>query len=123
MATQRPVAVTAIGVITILLAIASIAASLFTVFLASLFIEGSQLAVFTAVVGGIAAIVIILGVVVLYGAVSLLHMKRRGWIIVEVIGIITAIMNIASLQATSVIMGIVWLVVVAYLYNKRALFK
>ncbi len=84
---------------------------------------GADLYIFvTAAVG---AIYLVAGLVGLVASYLLLKMKRTGWILVTIIGIISIIVNLLSITsgATINLSFILWIIVLIYLYTKRSLFS
>ncbi len=76
-----------------------------------------------ALFGVLGVIVLIIGVVGLVAFWLLLKMKKIGWILVTVIGILSIITNLISVINAGAVVGIVlWLIIILYLYKKRALF-
>lgn len=65
---------------------------------------------------------LIIGVVGLIAFYMLLKMKRLGWILVTVIGILDIVMAALSFDMVSMGIAVVWAVIIIYLFTKRSLF-
>lgn len=124
---NRPLGITIIAIIGIILALLGILGSVGMIGIGGLAdAAGAEIAALAGVFLGIGAAMLIVSIIELLGFVWLLKMKRKGWLIVTILGIISIIISIASMVMSGAITGVVevvvWLIIIGYLYTKRALF-
>lgn len=65
---------------------------------------------------------IIIGIVDFVGFYLLLKMKRIGWIIITVMGIIFIAMNVINFSVNNILGIVLWVIIIGYLFMKRKLF-
>lgn len=118
--TARPLGVTVLGIIGLLWSLLALigTASLLTL---SAAVVGSMggIASFGSGVIEISAMLII-SIISLIGYILLLKMKRNGWLIVEIFGVISIILSALSLNIIGIV---ITAIIIGYLYTKRQLFR
>lgn len=134
---QRPVMLSVISVIGILFSILGLLGGITLLGLSGLDMLGGltgdagnpilELLGFGGLVTG--TIVLVINIAALVGFYMLFRMKRLGWILVMITGVISVILGLLSLVQSFAIFGLtfpltlVWLVIVAYLFLEREIFS
>ncbi|NIO20204.1 MAG: hypothetical protein GTN76_05525 [Candidatus Aenigmarchaeota archaeon] len=114
---ERPLGVTIICILGFISAIFALMSGIILTTITSLF-QNSIITLF----GFLGYILIIIAIANFIGFYLLLKMKRTGWVIVTVMGIISIILGIASFGIDSLVSIIISAVIVGYLFMKRKLF-
>ena len=70
----------------------------------------------------VGVIFLVLGIVDLIAYIMLFKMKRIGWLLVTVLGVISILMGIATDVMSNVITIVITALIIIYLYTKRQLF-
>ncbi len=65
---------------------------------------------------------LVIGIISLIGFIMLLKMKKIGWILVTIFGIISIIMSLISNPIGNIISIVITAIIIIYLYTKRQLF-
>lgn len=125
---NRPTGVTVISIVGFILSILGIIGGIMLIGILSLGSglllpgleeAGLSLTFFMA----LAAVSVILGLVGLAAFYYLLKMRKIGWTLVTVIGVISIIVSIASFNIGNIVSIIIWAIIIAYLWTKKGLFK
>jgi hypothetical protein len=135
---QRPTGVLIISILGILVSVFSILGALLIIGLGSFMagggfgdignftMEGIEFIIPIEDVGTMFMILgiipLILGILGLVAYILLLKMKKVGWYLVTVIGIISVIMAVLTFSITSIVTIVIWIIILAYLVTKRQLF-
>jgi len=119
---SRPLGVTVISVIGIIFALLAIAGGLVLVGLAGMVGTVGLPAVLGSFSLAIGAVLLVVSIIQLVGYALLLKMKRNGWTIVVVFGIISMVMGALTNALSNVVSIVISLIIVAYLWTQRQLF-
>jgi len=132
---SRPTGVTIICVLGFISAVFSLVSGILFIGVSSLFggmgsvSFGNETAsmvvdmgIFGTLFGMLGYILIIIAIVGFVGFYLLLKMKKIGWILTTVIGIIFMTLNILNFSLTSILVIVFWAVIIGYLFTKRKLF-
>ncbi len=124
----RPAGVTIICALGFVLSILLIIAGVFSIAFASYAGEffGPEMAnASPAIFMAIGAVSVIIGLIGIFAFYLLMKMKKAGWLIVTIVGIIAIISGIISITGgnyTSIVSIILWIIIIGYLWTKRTLF-
>jgi hypothetical protein len=119
---KRPLGVTIFSILGIIASLLVIMAGVMLVGLMGVLETATGLGVFAGMGMIIGVVYIILGIVELIAYIMLFKMKRIGWIIVTVLGIIFIIMGLAQDVMSNIISVVITAIILIYLYTKRQLY-
>ena len=129
-APRRPTGVTVVSILGIIISLLTIVGGAGLLGLgglaASAGVEVGMSAALMAGLSGMAMILgaafLVIGIIELVAYVMLLKMKRVGWILVVLFGIITIVMGLVTNPMGNIISIVITVIIIAYLFTKRQLF-
>jgi len=119
---QRPLGVTILSILGILVSLLIILSGVTLAGLSGMVGSAMNLGILTGNAMIVGVIFLVLGIVDLIAYIMLFKMKRIGWLLVTVLGVISILMGIATDVMSNVITIVITALIIIYLYTKRQLF-
>lgn len=116
---KRPLPVTIIAILTLLGSLMMIGLGSMIVFFGGVVDSMIPMAGFSMVLGIIPIVIGVIGLIAFY---FLFKMKRIGWLLVMIVGIVSIIQGILTSFMNNLVSIILWIIIIVYLFLKKDLF-